>query len=864
MLARILLILLAVTVAHADDLPFRNPDLPIDQRVHDLLGRLSVQEKIGLLGMKNPAIPRLGIPAYHWWNEGLHGYARSGTATVFPQAIALAATWDPDLEHKIADVISTEARVKNNQAIAKNKGDTAIYQGLTIWSPNVNIFRDPRWGRGQETYGEDPFLTGRMAVAFVEGLQGDDPHYLKTVATVKHFCVHSGPEELRHKFDAAVSERDLHETYLPAFEAGIREGHAQSLMSAYNAVNGVPMPANKPLLTDLLRGEWGFTGAVVGDVDTVGDIFGRGSHHYVDSAAEASALAIKAGNDLCSGSTYSALPDALKRGLCTEADIDLALRRLLTLRFKLGQFDPPERVPYRSIPDSELDSPAHAQLALQAAREALVLLKNDGSLPWDVKSIKTLAVLGPTADDHSALVGNYNGTPSHPITILDGLRKRLEPLGVKVDYSAAIPLVNGFRENGHALPDGVLFTSADRKTAGLCGEVFDNATFSGQPTATRTDAQVNFSWQGGKDVAGIPAHNAHLRWTGVLVPDKTGDYALAITFVGVAQLYLDDKAIAGEVKAGDPGSVRTRSAGVHLEAGHAYAIKIEFNQGESDSTGRITLGWRGPGDLDAALAQAAVADHIILTLGITPGLEGEEMKISADGFSHGDRTSVLLPQVQRDLIDKVAALHKPFIVVLTNGSPLSFDVTKPNGVLDAWYYGESGGQAVAEAIVGDINPGGHLPLTFYKSDSDLPAFTDYSMKNRTYRYFTGTPLFPFGYGLSFTTFQYENVASTMDDKTIKLDVKVKNTGSRDGDAVVQVYANAVHPPVSMPREWLVGFARHHLAAGESGDVSIGVPRDRLRRWDDHAHHFVVDPGSYQFRIGSSSADTPLTTDFQIQ
>jgi beta-glucosidase len=716
----------------AQPLAFRNPDLPVAKRIDDLIGRLTIDEKISQMMMNSPAIPRLDIPAYAWWNEALHGVARKGRATVFPQAIALAATWNPALHHRIADAISTEVWAKTNELASRPGGKNSQFLGLTLWSPNINIFRDPRWGRGQETYGEDPFLTGRFAVAFVTGLQGDDPHYLKTVATLKHFAVHSGPESLRHQFNAVVSERDLHETYLPAFETGVREGHAWSLMSAYNAIDGIPAPANTRLLTDILRDDWGFPGAVVGDVDTVSDIT-RG-HHYTKDAAEASALAVKAGTDLCSGATYKALPDSLKRGLCTEADIDAALRRLLLLRFKLGQFDPPDRVPFTKIPASDNDSPAHEQLALEASRQSLVLLKNDGALPWDVKTIKTLAVIGPTAADNQALVGNYNGTPARPVTLIKGLRDRLEPLGVKIIQEPGVPLVTGFHDKSQML---------------------------------------KFGWQ---------------------TPD--------------------------------PGA-----------------------------------------GTDRALAAAKQADHILLTLGITPALEGEEMRVNAEGFSGGDRTSILLPKCQRDLIDKIAALGKSFVVVLTNGSALSFDVSKPNAILDAWYYGEQGGNALTEALLGDYNPAGRLPITFYQSDSDLPPFTDYSMVNRTYRYFAGKPLYAFGHGLSYTTFAYEKAALSAPQatagQTVTLRVTVKNSGSRSGDEVIQAYAHAANPPVPMPLRQLVGFLRVSFQPGETKDVEIPIPVDLLRRWDETKKSYVVDPGAYELRIGPSSDQPLLTATLQI-
>ena len=840
-----------------ESLPFRNIHLPLEKRVEDLIGRLSVDEKISLLMMESPAIPRLGVPVFGWWSEGLHGVARQGIATVFPQAIALAATWNPELHHRIADVIGTEARAKNNAKWMAKEGPSSgpgfFCDHLSLWSPNINIFRDPRWGRGQETYGEDPFLTSCFGVAFVTGLQGEDPTYLKTIATVKHYAVHSGPESERHEFDAVVTERDLHETYLPAFEAGIREGHSGEVMSAYNAIDGIPAPANKRLLTDILRDTWGFRGAVVGDVDTVEDM--TKGHHYTKSAAEASAVALKAGNDLCSGKTYQALPEALKLGLVQGKDLDRALRRLLALRFRLGQFDPPDRVPYAKIPASENDSPAHEKLALEAARQSLVLLKNDGVLPLDPK-IKTIAVLGPTASDPGALIGNYNGSPARPVTILDGIRRKFEPLGVTVLADSAIPLVSGLSGTGNPFPEGVLFTDETRSVPGLKGEVFSSGEFSGTPTATRTDTQLNLFWAPAQPVPGIPMEGAFVRWSGVIVPKKTDDYQLVISFIGKANLFLDDKEIAGVPKSGAPGKLHSESAKVHLEAGHPYKVRLEFGQGAHDPTARIQFGWRGSGGMEEALAMAAKADRVILCLGITPNLEGEEMKVDAPGFSGGDRTSILLPDIQRDLLAKVAALKKPIIVILTNGSALSLDTSKVNALLEAWYYGEQGGTAVAETLLGENNPAGRLPVTFYASDSDLPPFRDYSMKNRTYRYFTGKPLYSFGHGLSYTTFDYGtptlSPASINGTGEFNVTVKVTNTGKRACDEVVQVYAHAVKPPVEMPIQSLVGFQRITLQAGESKDVVIPVKAINLRRWDEQAKAYVVDPGQYEIRVGSAS------------
>lgn len=849
----------------SDALVFRNPDLTIEKRVDDLLSRLTIEEKVGQTMMASPEIERLGIPRYDWWNEALHGVARNGTATVFPQAIGLAATWNPELHQRIADAISTEARAKNNELIRTSGGGSKRYQGLTVWSPNINIFRDPRWGRGQETYGEDPFLTSQLAVAFVRGLQGDDPRYLKTVATVKHFAVHSGPEPLRHKFDAVISPRDLRETYLPAFEAGIRAGGATSLMSAYNAVNGIPAPASTMLLQDILRTEWGFKGAVVGDVDNVSDIWRSGTHEYAKDAAEASALALKAGNDLCSGTTYEALTDALKRGLVTEADIDQALRRLFMLRFKLGQFDPAERVSYRHIPISENNSPAHDQLALEAVRQSLVLLKNDGTLPWDARKLKTVAILGPTADEESTLLGNYSGTPSRKITLAKGIKTKLEAAGAKVLVEPGVPLVKGFRMSGKPFPPGVIFTDAEQSQPGLRGEVFAHeqqdmkkAQVEGKPASSRTDAQIDLQWDEAQPIEGIPTSLASVRWTGVMIPPKSGEYVLGIVAEGAVRLFIDDKRVIDSWRK-DP--ERPLSTTLQLEAGKSYQVRLEYAQ--LTPKGRIQFGWIIPGEddgLNRAIAAAKEADHIVLTLGLTPDLEGESMNVTAEGFQGGDRLTLQLPATQRELLQKVSTLKKPTVIVLTTGSAISFEADRANAVLLCWYYGQRGADAVAEVLLGEVNPAGRLPITFYRNDSDLPPFESYSMSNRTYRYFTGKPLYAFGRGLSYTTFDYQKVilssVAAKSGDVITVSATIKNTGKRDGDEVVQVYATGLNSPVAMPLRQLVGFQRVFCKTGEIKTVPIQVPVARLRRWNDKENCYVVDVGEYQIAVGPAS-DQPL-------
>ena len=831
--------------------PFQSPDLPLDQRVSDLVSRLTLGEKVDQLGMDTLGVPRLGIPAYQWWNEALHGVARNGTATVFPQAIALAATWNPALHFRLASAISTEARAKYHATVRASGGATKIYEGLTLWSPNINIFRDPRWGRGQETYGECPFLTARFGVAFVRGLQGDDPHHLKTVATVKHFAVHSGPEADRHTFDARPSPRDLWETYLPAFEAGITEGGAQSLMSVYNAIDGVPGPANSRLLTDILRTRWGFTGAVVGDVDCVHDVHAH--HRYTRDPAESAALCLRAGNDLCSGATYAALPEALDRGLCTVADLDRALDRLLALRFRLGQFDASPGNPYASIPPEANDTPAHDTLALEAARQSLVLLKNDGTLPLDPSRLRTVAVLGPVADDKSALLGNYAGTPARPVTLLAGLRQKFSARGITVLHEHGCALAAGFPENQFSFAPGELFTDASLATPGVHSAFWPNRDLSGPATHTRTDAQLDLDWDYYHPQPGIAVRDTSARWTAVLVPPVTGTYKLDLTLVGGARLWLDGRLVLDEWT---DGPFRIRTVTTEFTAATPVALRLELTQNQF--TAKARLGWRVPHplpDLERALAAARQADHVILCLGITPDLEGEENPFSCEGFVAGDRTSLALPAPQRELLDAVSALGKPLTLVLTTGSALAFDPAQANAILLAWYYGQRGGEAVAEALLGETNPAGRLPVTFYRSEADLPPFADYGMQGRTYRYFPGTPLYAFGHGLSYTRFTYDTLAYSPATQTAN--VRITNIGPRPGDEVVQLYVRDSRP--DRPLLQLCGFARVHLASGETRSVSIPVDSRPLRRWDDALSDYVLDPVTRELLAGPASDRLPLST-----
>jgi beta-glucosidase len=686
--------------------PYKDPSLPIERRVDDLLSRMTLEEKVSQMMNDAAAVERLGVPRYEWWNEALHGVARAGTATVFPQAIGLAATWDAPLMHEVADTISTEARAKNNEFT--RRGERGRYKGLTFWSPNINIFRDPRWGRGQETYGEDPYLTSRMGVAFVRGLQGDDPKYLKVVATPKHYAVHSGPEPERHGFDAKAFERDMRETYLPAFRATVTEAHAASVMCAYNRTNGEPCCANKRLLTEILRGEWGFTGYVVSDCGAITDIW-KG-HHFAGTEAEASALAVKAGTDLACGHEYASLVKAVKDGLISEAEIDAALRRLLTARFRLGMFDPPELVAYQRIPFSENDSPAHRELALRAARESVVLLKNEaGALPLK-KDLKTIAVIGPNADAPEVLLGNYNGQPSKSVTPLEGIREKV---------SAATEVL----------------------------------------------------------------------------------YSAGVSKPGVA------------AKPSDVTALR-----------------------------------------DDALAKARRADVVVMVMGITPSVEGEEMKVNAEGFRGGDRTDIALPREQEDLIKEVHALGKPSVLVLLNGSALAVNWASENvpAIVEAWYPGEEGGAAIADALFGDYSPAGRLPVTFYQSVSQLPPFEDYRMQGRTYRYFRGEPLYPFGFGLSYAKFEYGNLklsaARVKAGEGLTASAEVRNVGAREGDEVVELYVTDATASVPVPVRSLQGLSRVTLEPGERRRVSFTLEPRQLSLIDDRGRR-VVEPGEFLVSVG---------------
>ena len=832
----------------SDQPPYKNPSLPLDQRVNDLVSRMTTEEKISQLGHTADAVPRLGIPEYNWWNEGLHGVARAGIATVFPQAIGLAATFDEPLMHQVATVISTEFRAKYNADMHKD-GSTEWYHGLTVWSPNINIFRDPRWGRGQETYGEDPYLTSRMGIAFVTGLQGDDPKYLKTVATSKHFAVHSGPEPTRHTVDVQASRHDMADTYLPAFRATVMEGKAGSVMCAYNSLNGQPACANEMLLTEHLRNAWKFQGYVVSDCAAVTDVFQ--GHHFTKTMEEGVAAALKAGTDLICGSPQTrvktereAALKAVQEGLLSQEDLDRAMRRLFTARFRLGMFDPPSMVPYSKITASENDSEAHRQLALRTARESIVLLKNkDNFLPLK-RTYGTIAVIGPNADSLDALVGNYNGTPSKPVTVLAGIRKRFPQS--KVVYVEGTGLIGPVT---NAIPTTALFTDKSRQQHGLKGEYFSNTNLDGQPTMTRVDKTVDFRW-GFSGVSEQLSKNYSVRWTGILVPSETADYLIGFSGQDGYRVWLDDNVVVEDWTAHRPATVQTKQ--IRLEKDHPYALKIEYFQTIRGAEARLLWGIPAQ-EREQMIATVRKADLVVMVLGLTARIEGEEMNVHAEGFSGGDRTSIDLPGPQEELLKSVHAIGKPVVLVLMNGSALAVNWADENipAILNAWYPGEEGGTAVAGALAGDFSPGGRLPVTFYKSIDQLPAFEDYSMAKRTYRYFDGEPLYPFGYGLSYTSFSYSNArvdnTNVAADGPAKISVDVANTGAMPGDEVVELYLTHSGVP-GAPLRALKGFQRIHLTRGQKKTVSFTI-RDRdLSVVDESGKHRIV-PGTVKVWIG---------------
>ncbi len=841
---------------------YLDSSLTFEQRAADLVSRMTLKEKISQMESDAPAIPDLGIPAYNWGNECLHGVIGNEYSTVFPQVIGMAATFDPELIHREAECVSTEARAQFNYSGGGVK--RAGNPGLDFFAPNINIDRDPRWGRGQETYGEDPYLTSTMAVAFVTGLQENNPRYFKVIATPKHFDAYSGPEPGRHRFSAVVGKRDLFETYLPAFEAAVRKGGAFSVMAAYPALNGVPDCANKYLLTDILRNRWGFKGYVVSDCGAIWYIY-RG-HNYTPSMNAAAADAVKAGCDLnCYGNQYSVLGKAFKERLISEAAIDTAVTRLMLARMKLGLFDPPSAVPYDTITMADNNTPAHRMLARKVADESMVLLKNaDRLLPLN-NDVKSVAVIGAYADDANVLLGNYHGTPSNVVTILQGIKNKLGPQAT-VRFAAGYNPLDDKVISPVVIAPQYLGPGKGLEERGLYGEYFDNPHFRGKPVVTRVDSVLDpyFGWGFVPPVKGVPAMYFSVRWTGTITPPETGDYELGITTNEGGRLFFDGRLIVNDLR---PSRLNVfKSKLVHLEKGGKYRVKIEY--ADSGRFAGIRFEWYRPKKLASpqilikkALRAARKSDVVIAVAGISANLESEEnSNLRLPGFRGGDRTRLGPPSGEEALLKALHKTGKPVILVLVGGSALAVNWAEINipAIIDAWYPGEQGGNAVADVLFGDYDPAGRLPVTFYKSVKQLPPFTDYSMEGRTYRYFTGKPLYPFGYGLSYTTFTYSGMHVNKDivgqGDTIRVSVNVRNTGERDGDEVAQLYARSLTSEPDKPIKSLEGFKRVSVPHGESRTVTFVLPVRSLKDYSVRKNEYVVRPGKYELEVGSSSAE----------
>ena len=843
--------------------PFRNPDLSVEQRIDNLLELLTPEEKIGMMMNSSQAVPRLGIPAYDWWNEALHGVARAGLATVFPQAIGMAAVWDDGEHRKTFEIISDEARAKYNEAVRQsNRGR---YYGLTFWTPNINIFRDPRWGRGQETYGEDPFLTARLGVAAVLGLQGNDPNYFKTHACAKHYAVHSGPEWNRHSYDARPTERDLWETYLPAFRALIYEANVQEVMCAYNAIEGEPCCGNDRFLTDILRNKWGYDGMVVSDCGAIKDFHLPDHHGTHETPALASADAVLHGTDVECGSVYRNLTEALEKGRITEAQLDVSLRRILRGWFRLGMLDPADRVPWSDLPYSVVDSPEHRAQALNVARKSMTLLKNEGNVLPLSKRIKRIAVIGPNAADSIMQWGNYNGFPSSTVTILDGLRAKLPQAEITYERGRDL-VVPWVRTSLHE------HYGADGKR-GMKVEFFNNNAWQGRPAATLVNAAdaIGYNSSGGTALAqGVNPENTSTRISGRLTAPYSGEAVLTVRASDGYKLFVNGKEVLA--KTGREASAPSEYA-LRTVKGKIYDIVLE----QAQTGRRVSIDFavvrKEPADFSALVKRIKNADAVIYVGGLSPKLEGEEMQVNAEGFRGGDRVSIDLPKIQRQMLADLRKTGKPVIFVLCTGSSLALEQDEKNydALLCAWYGGQAGGTAVADVLFGDYNPAGRLPVTFYKSleqldgnlketDEARRGFENYDMTGRTYRYMTEAPLYPFGHGLSYSSFEYGDAVlhapKIGTGENLYVTVPVTNTSGIGGEEVVQVYVKRNDDPQA-PVKSLRAFRRVYLEPGQTRQVELQIDPESFRFYEPGTDGLVAKAGEYTILYGGTSADSGL-------
>ncbi len=867
-IVRILLIVGIIIVSGCKEkynYPFQDPDLTVEERVENLIGLLTLEEKIGMMVNSSKPVPRLGIPAYDWWNEALHGVGRAGLATVFPQAIGMAATWNEPGHLETFNIISDETRAKHHEAVRND--ERGRYMGLSHWTPNINIFRDPRWGRGQETYGEDPYLTARLGVAAVKGLQGDDPDYFKTYACAKHFAVHSGPEWNRHSYDASVSGRDLWETYLPAFKALIDEGNVKQVMCAYNAFEGEPCCGSSRLMMDILRGEWGYKGMVVSDCWAINDFFIPENHGTHPDPQSAAADAVIHSTDLECGSTYEQLVKAVEEGLITEDQINQSLRRILRGWFELGMLDPVERVPWSNLSPDIVDSEAHRQLALRVARESMTLLKNNNDVLPLSKELKRVAVIGANAADSVMLWGNYNGTPSSTVTILDGIRTKLP--NAEIIYERGCDLVDPWVRS--SLYEHV--TSGEENSKGMHVAFFNNNQFEGSPVTTELNSEgIRYNNSGGTAMAqGVNMEQTSTRITGSFTAPYSGDVVLSVSTTDSYTLYVDEQAVM--TRNGREAIIPSEYS-LKVVQGNVYDLRLDHTQNGRRVSIDFSLFKKEMAQFDALTERLKEMDVIIYAGGLSPRLEGEEMPVNAEGFKGGDREHIELPDVQRRMLESLRKTGKPVIFVLCSGSAVALEQDEQNydALLAAWYGGQAAGTAVADVLFGDYNPAGRLPVTFYRSTAQLdnalkPAtnpehqgFQNYNMEGRTYRYMQEEPLYPFGYGLSYSRFSYGDAtlsATEVDAREgLRVTVPVTNHSTRAGDEVVQLYVKRNNDPLA-PVKSLRAFKRIHLPPGETMQVELTVHPDAFMFYDESAAALVAKGGSYTLLYGGSSSDNKL-------
>lgn len=833
-------------------LPYQNPKLSSEARARDLVKRLTLKEKVGLMKDVSDAVPRLGIKKFNWWSEALHGYANQGPVTVFPEPIAMAASFDDQMVFHVFDAVSDEARAKNNDY--NKKGESERFHDLSVWTPNVNIFRDPRWGRGQETYGEDPYLTSRMGVSVVKGLQGPaDSKYRKLLACAKHYAVHSGPEWSRHQMNITdVSAKDLWDTYLPAFKSLVTEADVREVMCAYQRLDDEPCCGNSRLLGQILRDDWKFKYLVVSDCGAITDFYT--SHHSSSDATHASAKAVLSGTDVeCAGYAFDQIPKAVAQGLVKESDINTSVVRLLTQRFELGEMDKAELVPWTKIPLSVVNSPKHQQLALDMAHEAITLLQNKNNILPLSKSLPKIAVIGPNANDSQMLWGNYNGTPEKTVNILEGMKSKIP--ADRIIYDRACDLTDD-----KVTETGIAESSFDGK-AGVKATYWNNRTMTGTPIATdQLTGPVALTTMGAHQFAqGVPTENFSAKYETVYKPTFTGDIVFKLEATGASEIRVNGKSV---LRNGSWRALQSR-ANYQVEAGKAYNIEISYRQlnNWSASLG-FNYGREFPISFDQILNKVKDADVVVFVGGISPKLEGEEMPVQLPGFKGGDRTDIELPAVQRECMAALKKAGKKVVFVNCSGSAIAMvpETNNCDAIVQAWYPGEYGGQALADVLFGDYNPAGHLPVTFYKNLQQLPDFSDYHLKGRTYRFMTDKPLFPFGFGLSYTTFEVGKATLSKitinANEAIRFTVPVTNTGKRDGTEVLQLYVRKANDPDG-PVKTLRAFKRLPIAAGKNEIASLTLEPKTFEFYNDNSYRVQVSPGEYELFYGTSSADNDL-------